>query len=167
MNNLNHKDVGGTEHVSRAKDPAIVEESQKPISWQCRVPRLIAVALCVIFVVVLVRDHIKKAEAKAEAAKVVAAQKATNTPTASSVEALVLAFEGVTPCSTQIAYRAQIWGDGPDFWVQFPGVKDPVLYGRGKFTAPSGVETGETFFKAVDPAKPVVIQVYKKVTVQK
>lgn len=82
--------------------------------------------------------------------------------TATSTTLLVLRYEGVTPCSTRIDYRAQIWGDGPDFLVQFPGIENPILFGRGKFTAPDGVKVGETFFKAADPTQPVTIRVYER-----
>lgn len=82
-------------------------------------------------------------------------------------ERLVLVYEGITPCSTWIGYRAQIWGSGPDFLVRFPGVTNPVLYSRGHYTAPDGVTFGETVFTAADPAKPVNIQVLRKITVRK
>ena len=81
------------------------------------------------------------------------------------IDALVLMAECAPPCSVDIQWRAQIWGDGPDFWVRFPGVKDPVRYSRGKFTAPDGVEFGKTSFEAADPARPVVVRVYKIISV--
>lgn len=76
--------------------------------------------------------------------------------------ALVLRYECATPCKADIRWPAQIWGDGPDFWVQFPGVRKPVLYSRGKFEAPAGVEMGETSFRAADPKKPVIVRVYER-----
>lgn len=96
--------------------------------------------------------------------------KAQGTPTAPEAakpvkteEVLVLRFEGITPCQTRINFPAQIWGDGPDFWAQFPGVKDPVLYSRGKFTAPDGVTSdADTAFTAKTPEQPAVIRVYER-----
>ncbi len=91
-----------------------------------------------------------------------AQQQAISTQT-TQTEVLQLMKECVTPCSTYINYKAQIWGDGPDFWVTFCGVKNPVLYSHGKFMAPDGVKVGETFFKATNPKQPVTIRIYRKI----
>ena len=80
---------------------------------------------------------------------------------AAETGALVLRHECNVPCSTVIDYRAQIWGDGEDFLVRFPGVADPVLFSRGKYTAPDGVQFGEVSFELADPAQPVTVRVYE------
>lgn len=104
--------------------------------------------------------------------KVVAFGKsATPTPSATQPSAayapteptLVLRRECITPCSADIQWPVQIWGDGPEFLVRFKGIQNPVRYGRGKHSAPEGVNVGETFFEAADPAQPVVIRVYQVV----
>ncbi len=120
-----------------------------------------AILLISVITIISAKGAKEKKTAKEKATVEYAVAHPSTAPT-TPVEALVLMYEGITPCSTKIDYRAQIWGDGPDFWVQFPGFKNPILYTRGKFMAPDEVEIGETFFKAADPARPVVVRVYKK-----
>ncbi|OGI67856.1 hypothetical protein A2738_03175 [Candidatus Nomurabacteria bacterium RIFCSPHIGHO2_01_FULL_42_15] len=70
---LSHTDVGhGKEHVSRAKDPAIVSESQKSLRWIKGALRLIGITLVILFVVLWVKEKREKVKAKEAAAQAVA-----------------------------------------------------------------------------------------------
>jgi hypothetical protein len=78
-------------------------------------------------------------------------------------EYLKLRKECTTPCEENVTYRAQIWGDGPEFWITYPSGKEILYDKNGKYEAPEGEGSGNVKFRASDPEKPAVIRVYEKV----
>ena len=94
----------------------------------------------------------------------------TNTPpatvaTAKPVETLVLMYEGITPCSIDIQYRAKIRTDGDPLLIKFTGVAEWFPHpGKGAVDGPKGVQAGETKFVSADTNRPnVKVWVYKKI----
>ena len=154
-------------HTSRAKDPAIVHESQKVIGVIQTTAWLIALALVVWGII----SWVSSARAKAKAVELERAR--TDPPAATStevVEALVLRYQGITPCSTMINYRAKVrWGERRPMRIKFSGVDTPVDFpGEGAFKAPAGVTFGTNFFTSLDPTNlHFKVQVYEKITVRK
>ena len=152
-------------HTSRAKDPAIVEESQSIIKTISKVFWVIAL----VFVVWGIVSWVSSAREKAKAAEYVKARPPAPTLQAPAVvEALVLEHECTTPCSANIAWPFKIRGEGHPLRIKFQGVADWVSYaGEGDFQAPSQMRSGETQFVSLDPKRPHVrVQVYRKITVR-
>ena len=153
-------------HTSRAKDPAIIRESQKVIGLIGIIFGLIALVLVVWNIVSWVSE--KKQEAKKAAAR--AATNSAPPATVATVEALVLMYEGYTPCSTKIDYRARIcWGERRPLQIKFPGIDKPIEFpGEGAFKAPSNVTSeAETEFVSADTNNlHFKVQVYKKIRIQ-
>jgi hypothetical protein len=136
-------------HISRAKDPKIVEESQsirRPIGNAFWVLALIVFALMWVG-----WASSKRAEKKAADERAAANPPAQTTPQ-QAVEALVLEHECYTPCSANINWKFKIiWGDNP-LRIIYPGGQ--VVDRRGKdedFQAPSNMQAGETKFESLDP----------------
>ncbi len=89
-------------------------------------------------------------------------------PATMTTEALVLTYEGYTPCSVNIDYRAKIQRYGRPLTVKYPGIVQPITYsGESDTNAPPGVWSGEFFFTSPDHDHPhILVRVYKKIQVQ-
>lgn len=148
-------------HFSRAKDPAIVQEAQKPIEWISRALNSIAIILVLLGLVFWLRGcQSKILETPAAAERPNLNQDGTN--------ALILMSECYTPCSADIQWKARIHTMGEPIEIKFPGIQEWFDHpAEGDAQAPRGVETGETFFRSANPSKEHIrVQVYKRITVQ-
>lgn len=135
------------------------------------------VILTVLFFVMIFTDMLRSCSQAREQAKLEAAAKATaeakarlesGRPSVGQTEALVLRFEGLTPCSTRIAWPFRIQRDGKDIQVKWPGVREPVTYsGEGDTVAPPEMRSGDTKFVSPDPSNPHVrVRVYERIRVR-
>lgn len=137
-------------HSSRAKDPSIVREAQKPIEFISRIFYTIALAIVVLALVLGVRGcRAGKKAAQQEAAKI--ARTHVPAPATPIAETLVLERECNTPCLATIAWPFKvIWGDSP-LQIKYPGGQTVDRHGKdGDFQAPS-FRSGEVKFTSLDP----------------
>lgn len=166
-----HKDASsGKEHVSRAKDPAIVAESQKPIQWISNILRWVGMAILLILAIAWLKScgEDNKPQTTTQAPAEAAARAATSVASLPPVEALVLAGECLMPCTLNIAWKFKVRVDDRiPFRIIYKGA-GPVDYPAGDkdFKAPAQMRSGETGFESLDSSHPNArVRVYRKILV--
>jgi hypothetical protein len=155
-----------SQHTSRAKDPAIVAESQNIIHF---IEKILwwAVFIVVLFGVIFgVRGCISESNKKAEAEQIVAVEYAKNHPPTPATTALVLRFDGFTPCDPEINFRFELDTQGDPISLKFPGVSKPLEYsGKGTLNAPENRTSGSVRITSLDSRKQARVRVYEVITV--
>ncbi|KKQ20800.1 MAG: hypothetical protein US33_C0012G0013 [Parcubacteria group bacterium GW2011_GWC1_36_9] len=84
-----------------------------------------------------------------------------------TVEALVLTYEGITPCSSFVGWSYKVRTDGHPLRIKYKGCEWVERPSEGNFEAPKTFEPGDALFASPDLLHPNVrVQVYKKIQIQ-
>lgn len=178
-----------TEHKSRAKDPAIVQEAQKPIKFIEKMIWWVVVVVAILGLVVWVREYREERELAKDPAncknddsgwvkipagfykEVNSGECVEGTPpapeqsaTQQMVEALVLQKECLTPCSSFVGWNYKVRTDGDP--IRVIG-KDYTwdIPGKGAANPPKNFQPGETRIVSLGKNPQVDVWVYKKITI--
>ncbi len=136
-------------------------ESHSKIGFWGIVARVLATLFVLVIVINMINCGLIWNSWKEEGAK-------ANTSQNKKTEALVLRFDGYTPCNPSIDYKFELDTQGEPISLEFPGITEPLKYsGKGEIKAPKNRDFGPVKIRSDsdDPNKKVRVRIWEVVQI--
>ncbi len=136
-------------------------ESHSKIGFWGIVARVLATLFVLVVVFNMINCGLTWNSWKEEGAK-------ANTSQEEKTEALVLRFDGYTPCNPSIDYKFELDTQGEPISLEFPGITEPLKYsGKGEIKAPKNRDFGPVKIRSDsdDPNKKVRVRIWEVVQI--